>query len=179
MEKKPIRLISAVIAGLTIITIVATVLSTSPEQNRVAAVPAPPVPKDPPVTKLRPGAPVPQKVAWEPTFESALKKAAATGKPIMVDFFATWCPPCKHLEKNIYTNKDVIIESTNFINVKVDADKRTDLHMKYQVSGLPTIAWLDPQGKEIKRLQGAPAVAEVMATEMRKAHLEASLGMSL
>lgn len=86
--------------------------------------------------------------------EAALEKARKTQKPIMIDFFATWCGPCKMLDEKIYPAPAVVEESQNFVCVKVDVDKNSDVARKYSVSGLPSLVFLDASGTEIHRQAG-------------------------
>jgi thioredoxin 1 len=71
--------------------------------------------------------------------------------PVLVDFGAEWCKPCKQL--------DPIVEDlssgwgTQVKVVKVDADVSVDTTMKYGVMGLPTLI-LFVSGKEVARLSG-------------------------
>jgi len=110
-----------------------------------------------------------KKIAWEKSYETALKKAKATGKLVMIDFYADWCIACKHLDKNIYTAAPVVAESANFISVKVNAEKRDDLQVKYQVYNFPTIMWVNELGAEVARLRGAPHAVDYMVEQMRAA----------
>ena len=143
--------------------------ATKPNQS---SKPEQPVKSKQPAKSKQAPAKTPTKIAWEASFEKALDKAKETGKPLMVDFYADWCGACKHLDANIYTAAPVIVESTNFINVKVDADKRGDLQEKYQISGLPTIVWINSTGSEVKRLRGAPPEPDYMVEMMREARTE-------
>ncbi|HEX8834836.1 MAG TPA: thioredoxin family protein [Abditibacteriaceae bacterium] len=86
-------------------------------------------------------------IAWQPDFKTALREAKRTGKPIMVDFFATWCKPCHMLDEMTYKHDAVIKESQRWISVKVDTDVESELSAKYGVTGLPTVAFLTPDGK--------------------------------
>ena len=94
------------------------------------------------------------KIAWQPTFEQGLALAKRTNKPLMVDFFATWCGPCKLLDSHIYSNAKVVTESRNWINVKVDGEKRADLMKKYDLSAFPSIVFFAPNGKVLKKQIG-------------------------
>lgn len=85
-------------------------------------------------------------IQWQPSLQAAIKEAKRTGKPIMVDFFATWCGPCKMLDSETYTDASVIKESKRWISVKVDVDKEAKLAEKYKVSAMPTVAFLRPDG---------------------------------
>jgi thiol:disulfide interchange protein len=115
------------------------------------------------------------KITWKPTLVAAMNEARAKHKPIMADFFATWCGPCKHLDTNIYTAPAVIQESENFISVRIDVDKNMATAQQYQIGPIPTIIFLDENGKQIVRYEGAPAEAETFLEWMQDAHSK-SLG---
>ena len=55
---------------------------------------------------------------------------------VLVDFFATWCGPCKMMSPII---ENIAEENSNVKVVKVDVDKNQDLAMKYSVMSIPTI----------------------------------------
>lgn len=109
------------------------------------------------------------KIAWEPSLVAAMNKARATHKPIMADFFATWCGPCKHLDANIYSAPAVIEEAQNFISVKIDVDENKATAQQYQIGPIPTILFLDENGKQIVRYEGAPAEAGLFLEWMQDA----------
>ena len=96
----------------------------------------------------------PAKIAWQTSLPAALKMAKRTGKPIMVDFYATWCGPCKLLDKEVYTNAGVIKEAKNWISVKIDADKNAALVEQYKVTGFPTLTFIKPDGTVMKTQAG-------------------------
>ena len=104
-------------------------------------------------------------IRWETSFEGAMKKAKAQGKPVMIDFYTDWCHWCKELDKHVYNDKVVVTESANWVSVKVNADKRPDVAKSYGVTGYPTIAFVLPTGKPITVLPGyaeAPEFAKTM-----------------
>ncbi len=111
-------------------------------------------------------------IAWQKTMSSALKEAKRTGKPIMVDFHATWCGPCKMLDAQTFSNAAVIKESRRWVAVKVDGDKEPALVKKYQVRGFPTVAFLKPDGTiagGFEGFQDAPATVKMMKATHPKA----------
>lgn len=71
------------------------------------------------------------------------------GKKVLVDFFATWCGPCKMLglvmEK--FDKKDIIPI------IKVDVDEAQELSSKYKIFSVPTLIIFE-DGKELKRISG-------------------------
>lgn len=92
------------------------------------------------------------------TWEGALAEARKSNKPVFVDAYATWCQPCKVLEKYTYTNEDVgTLFNTSFVNVKFDMEKYPGLELAetYEVDLYPTLLFINGQGELVHRGCGA------------------------
>ncbi len=76
---------------------------------------------------------------------------------VFVDFWATWCGPCKMIAPIIEQLADKYVENVAF--VKIDIDEQSELAQKYQIMSIPTII-LFKSGKEINRLIGAKPITE-------------------
>jgi thiol:disulfide interchange protein DsbD len=93
-------------------------------------------------------------VTWQPYTEETLKEAQNLKKPVIIDFYATWCTPCRELEEITFHQPDVVrLAEKNFTMVKVDVTKggnpyHEELLKKYSVKGVPTIVFLDVDGQE-------------------------------
>ena len=93
-------------------------------------------------------------VQWNDYSEEILKQAAAQGKPVIIDFYADWCVPCREFEELTFHDSEVVAQAKDeFIMIKVDVTTGGNtLHEKllkrYDVKGVPTIIFLDPKGEE-------------------------------
>ncbi|MFD1015382.1 thioredoxin [Winogradskyella rapida] len=72
-------------------------------------------------------------------------------QPVLVDFFADWCGPCKMLAPILKDVKETMGEDVRII--KIDVDKNQALASKYQVRGVPTML-LFKNGKQVWRESG-------------------------
>lgn len=77
-------------------------------------------------------------------------------RPILIDFYATWCRPCKMLDVLVYNEAEVIEELADVLTFKVDIDKPQYRALKeeFNISTLPTLVWLDERGRELERFTG-------------------------
>src|SRR5947209_236865 len=91
------------------------------------------------------------------SFAEAKKLSAKEHKPIMIDFFTTWCGWCKVLDRKTYTDDNVAkIANEKFICLKIDAEKGegVDLAKKLNIGGYPTIVFFTKDGDVIDRVVG-------------------------
>ena len=82
------------------------------------------------------------------TFDNFIRKS---NKPVLVDFWANWCVPCRLLAPVLETFAQ---SQHSIIVAKIDTDKNPLIASKFQVFSIPTMI-LFVEGKEVKRITGA------------------------
>ncbi len=114
--------------------------------------------------------PVLKAIAWRKTLEAAQAEALKTRKPIMIDFYTDWCKICKIMDAEAYVDASVVEKTQKFVMVKVNAEQRTDLVLRFKITGYPTLIWLDTDGKILNisdRYYGIARLQDDMKTALR------------
>ena len=84
---------------------------------------------------------------WMHSLEDAKKIAIATNKLILVDFWAVWCGPCIKMDRESWSHQDVKLLMENFVPLKIDITRNTNIAQRYSISRIPYIFILDGNGK--------------------------------
>ena len=88
----------------------------------------------------------------EVTDSSFDKDVLQSGKPVLVDFWATWCAPCRMLEPTVAAVAEKYAATA--MVVKVNVDDNPSISQRYGIKGIPTLI-LFKGGKEEERVVGA------------------------
>ncbi|MGK7927754.1 MAG: thioredoxin [Spirulina sp.] len=90
-------------------------------------------------------------MAVKKQFSSFQELLAKTSKPVLVDFYATWCGPCQLMVPILEEVSQQIGDRVQV--VKIDSDKYPRLASQYQIEALPTLV-LFKNGEPIDRIEG-------------------------
>jgi thiol-disulfide isomerase/thioredoxin len=85
-------------------------------------------------------------------WKSIVSRAKTEKKMIFVDFYTTWCGPCKRLEKEVFSLPEVGSKFNNsFINVRIDAEKGEGIELaaQFSVTAYPTSAFIKAENESI------------------------------
>ncbi len=96
-------------------------------------------------------------VRWTPYSEALLVEAAKENRPVMLDFYADWCGPCKSMERNVFTDPEIVDLSRHFVTLRIDLTKQHPNQKKilrrYLLLGVPTIIFINGKGIEERELR--------------------------
>lgn len=91
---------------------------------------------------------------WVYDLEEAKQLAAKTGKKIFVDFMATWCGPCKMLDRDVFQKEDWKKMAKYVVFCKIDVDEQPGVSKAYNVTAMPTQMVLNADGSVVSSTVG-------------------------
>lgn len=96
---------------------------------------------------------------FEGTFDEALTKAKQEKKLVFVDFYATWCGPCKQMAETVFTDKEVgKYMNEKFVCIQINVETigwQKEVAEKFNVTVMPTLIFFKADEKVISRMIGA------------------------
>lgn len=112
---------------------------------------------------------------WEASYEEGIAKANKTNKPVLIDFYAAWCLPCKELDHLVWENPSVIEEvKKDFVAIHIDCTTESreckEAVDQYKIIGWPTVLFLRSDQSEVRdeRLVGKVISASEMLEIMKR-----------
>lgn len=102
-------------------------------------------------------------------FDNTLLASAETRRaPVVIDFSADWCIPCREMEKTTFADPAVVNEASRFLAMRADLTRQDEkseaLRSRFKVDGVPTALFIDSHGQVKKRLVGYAGVGEFLDT---------------
>lgn len=99
-----------------------------------------------------------QEIRWLAYSQERLDEALSISKPVMIDFYAEWCIPCKEMDISTFVESEVVEISRHFVMLKADLTTSRDpltkrLRREYKVRGVPTYVFITPEGTEAEELR--------------------------
>jgi thiol:disulfide interchange protein DsbD len=92
-------------------------------------------------------------IPWQPYDAVALSAATTDSRPVVIDFSADWCLPCKELDHRTFSQPEVIEAARSVVPLRADLTRSSSaevqkLREQYKIRGVPTVVFIDSRGKE-------------------------------
>ena len=105
----------------------------------------------------------PRSIEWQKDYGAAVKMARQAGKPLLIDFWASWCKPCKAMDEQVWPRPEVQRLSARFVCVSLDFDRSGSEVRRFDVHFIPATIIVDPWNNVMYRHDGYVGAAELAA----------------
>jgi thiol-disulfide isomerase/thioredoxin len=116
-----------------------------------------------------------ESIDWKPLSDAVWQAARNQDRPLLVDVWGDWCPPCRRMDQDVWTNPEVVDAVRKFICVSVKVppsglrdDQQAELGLRgYRVQGYPTIILFDPW-RELILIESGFTYAHELIAELKE-----------
>jgi thiol:disulfide interchange protein DsbD len=97
-------------------------------------------------------------IVWEPYSVAKVQQATAEHRPVLIDFSAEWCGPCRKMERTTFRDQRVIDEAKHFVTLKADlthegTSEVEKVRKDFGIWGVPTLVFIGTDGREHTELR--------------------------
>lgn len=123
--------------------------------------PPPPAPKEEPQLEYSKDSPI--RFIVSDNLTAVMEKAKKENKVVFLDFYTTWCAPCRLMDQSVFRDEDVVkYMNDNCVSMKINAEKGEGVALKiqYGVGVYPTYIFINKEGDEVSKREGSLSIDE-------------------
>jgi thiol-disulfide isomerase/thioredoxin len=115
----------------------------------------------------------PSTVNWTASYGEGVKQAREEGRPILLKFYANWCPHCEKMDEGTWQDEYIGELSQHFVPIRINGETGTVALKRYNLGNVPLTIVAEPHGVEVFRIEGQANARKIAAyLEAYLAHAE-------